>query len=255
MRGLSWIYVPTTLLGMADSCIGGKSSINVGPYKNLVGTFCPPQLVLIDPALAETLSVEQRVAGLCEAAKICFCRGEAPFKAYTDLSPKVDSPIATLTDVIALSLASKKWFIEVDEFDRGERLLLNFGHTFGHAVETASDFRISHGVAVGLGMIAARAFGFGLGRRHDAAATPEALFAHIDALLRQVPGLDRAVRTLEPDSLMSAFAADKKHSRDQFAVIVVDELGGVERLRLPRDAATTARVLSAFEATLERYAA
>ena len=79
MRGVRWTYVPTTLLAMSDSCIGGKSSINVGPYKNLVGTFHPPAAVVIDPALASSLSVEQRVSGLIEACKICYCRGEEAF--------------------------------------------------------------------------------------------------------------------------------------------------------------------------------
>jgi 3-dehydroquinate synthase len=72
MRGLSWSYIPTTVLAMVDSCIGGKSSINVGPYKNLVGTFHPPSHIYIDPSLAETLPRDQFASGLIEAAKICF---------------------------------------------------------------------------------------------------------------------------------------------------------------------------------------
>jgi 3-dehydroquinate synthase len=75
MRGLTWTYIPTTVLAMVDSCIGGKSSINVGLYKNLVGTFHPPQNIVIDPALARTLPADQFSSGLIEAAKICFCRG------------------------------------------------------------------------------------------------------------------------------------------------------------------------------------
>ncbi len=135
MRGVRWTYVPTTLLAMSDSCIGGKSSINVGPYKNLVGTFHPPAAVVIDPALASSLSVEQRVSGLIEACKICYCRGEEAFHEYLGLQPSSSMTAEQTERILLLSLLSKKWFIEVDEFDRAERLLLNFGHTFGHAVE------------------------------------------------------------------------------------------------------------------------
>ena len=87
MRGIAWTYVPTTLLGMVDSCIGGKSSINVGTCKNLVGTFHSPNSVLIDVTLISTLTVEQRVAGLIEAAKICYCRGTDTFGEYLALGP------------------------------------------------------------------------------------------------------------------------------------------------------------------------
>ncbi len=155
MRGLQWAYIPTTLLAMCDSCIGGKSSINVGPYKNLVGTFHPPAAIMIDPGLVSTLSLEQTVSGLVEACKICYCRGTAAFQEYLDLKPSPSMTEGQIEQAVLLSLSSKKWFIEIDEFDRAQRLLLNFGHTFGHAIEGASHFRISHGIAVGVGMLCA----------------------------------------------------------------------------------------------------
>lgn len=250
MRGIDWVYVPTTLLAMADSCIGGKSSINVGPYKNLVGAFRPPQAVKIDPELVETLSVEQRVAGLCEAAKICFCLNETHYRAYAALSPGVDASVATLAAVIELSLAAKTRFIEIDEFDQGERQLLNFGHTFGHAIEAASHFEISHGVAVGLGMLTARRFGIGVGNAPVPGGQAEALFAHVTELLAHVPDLPDAVRRLDLADLMDAFAGDKKHSRDAYVVIALDDKGAVQRLALPRDDHTTLRVSMAFAEVL-----
>jgi 3-dehydroquinate synthase len=226
MRGLVWSYLPTTLLGMADSCIGGKSSINVGDYKNIVGTFYPPESVQVDPELARTLSLEQVVAGLCEVAKICFCRGPEAFAEYRALSaaagPEGTSE-ATLPAMIALSLRSKKWFIEIDEFDRGERLLLNFGHTF----EGVSHFRISHGVAVGLGMLAALALGRLTGIDYGAHDDVAFLGDHTRQLLKKLPAL--RTHLLDPKlsvaGTLDYFKADKKHAKDAYRVVMVGSDG------------------------------
>jgi 3-dehydroquinate synthase len=248
MRGIPWIYAPTTLLAMADSCIGGKSSINVAGQKNLVGTVHPPAEVLIDPDLTLTLDVEQRVAGLCEAAKICFARGPRAFDRYmvVSIDPACDG--ANLAPVIALSLASKKWFIEVDEFDRNERLLLNFGHTFGHAIEDASGFQVSHGVAVGLGMLVALELAQLQGARLGANALR--LHRHVLELLHYLPFPPCRQSRLDPDRLLAAFDKDKKHSREAYAVIIPDDSDRLTRRLLPRDQATRQAIGRSFAAVL-----
>lgn len=248
MRGLKWVYVPTTLLAMTDSCIGGKSSINVGLYKNLVGTIHPPQRVVVDPDLAGTLSAEQVAAGLCEAAKICLCRGTDYIDRYIALDPSVESSPADLEKIVELSLSGKKWFIEVDEFDRAERLILNFGHTFGHALEAASHFGVGHGIAVGLGMLAAIHMAVAL---HPQAKTPEitAFRRHIGRLLTSVDGLDDVLATVDLDVLMKAFDSDKKHDRDYYAVILPNAEGQIERRLLPRTDETR-RALQQAAATM-----
>lgn len=248
MRGVEWIFLPTTLLSMADSCIGGKSSINVGKYKNIVGTIVPPLAVVIDPQFTSTLSREQKAEGLCEAAKICLCRGLESFRGYLACDPSVDSTVETLAIVIRYALAQKAWFIEIDEFDRKERLLLNFGHTFGHAIETASGYEISHGIAVGLGMIVALKMSAAL--QPEAASPPEiTLFeSHILDLLRSVDGLDDKIAVLDLGVLLDAFESDKKHSRENFVVILADEQSRIVRTELPRNDATVARVRTAFAA-------
>ncbi|HRJ62966.1 3-dehydroquinate synthase [Brevundimonas sp. UBA2416] len=255
MRGVKWDYAPTTLLAMVDSCIGGKSSINVGPYKNLVGTFHPPQTILIDPGLCETLSADQRIAGLCEAAKICFARSPETFEAYLALEPVVAAGPEALSEVIGLSLASKKWFLEIDEFDQAERLLLNYGHTFGHAIESASDFRLSHGIAVGLGMMAAGAMSRSLGRVAVGDGPTARFEAHIDGLLLQMPELGPLVADLSSDRLIAAFRSDKKHTADTFAVVLPLAAGGVERVDLGRGPETEALIQTAFDQMKARYAA
>lgn len=253
MRGISWVYVPTTLLSMTDSCIGGKSSINVGKYKNIVGTFHPPEKVVIDPKLTETLSVEQRAAGLCEAVKICLCRGPDTLDRYLALEPSVSADVATMSEIITLSLQTKKWFIEIDEFDRAERLLLNFGHTFGHALEAASAFRVSHGVAVGLGMLAALHLGQAMGRDYSGLPHISAFRAHVAELVGSVDGLSAALAEVRVPALMDAFGSDKKHSRTHFVVILVAEDGSVERRTLPREPESAALLEEAFARMLREW--
>lgn len=253
MRGIDWIYVPTTLLSMVDSCIGGKSSINVGAYKNLVGNFHPPVQVWIDPVVTATLNAEQRAAGLIEAAKICFCRGSGAFFDYARLEPAARADEETVAALVGHSLLAKKWFIEMDEFDRGERLLLNFGHTFGHAIEAASDFAVSHGIAVGLGMLIALDMGETMGRDYRSIEHVVRLRAHILELLNRVPGLSAALRATSTPHLMEAFRSDKKHSRQSYAVIMVTDTGQVERLMLPRDAETDVMIQHAFHDALENW--
>jgi 3-dehydroquinate synthase len=247
MRGLSWSYYPTTLLGMADSCIGGKSSINVGEYKNIVGTYTPPQEVRIDPLLAGTLSVEQRVAGMVEAAKICFCRSTEAFAEYRSFWPSLQMNEASLAGLIASSLTAKKWFIEMDEFDKKERLLLNFGHTFGHAVEGASHYAVSHGVAVGVGMLMALELGVAMGLDYNRHEPMQFLRQHITDMLAQVPGLQEELAQLRVDDLFDRFRADKKHKPDSYTVVMVDAEGRTVLQALPRNVETVSLLKKAMD--------
>jgi 3-dehydroquinate synthase len=252
MRGIPWTYVPTTLLSMTDSCIGGKSSINVGKYKNIVGTFHAPTAVHIDPSLTRTLSLEQKAAGLCEAAKICQCRGVQVFGRYLALRPQIDADDARLAAIIDESLRAKKWFIEIDEFDRAERLLLNFGHTFGHALEAATGFAVSHGIAVGLGMLAALELSALIHGVNNPEPQITRFRRHIEGLVQVVEGLPAILAEVSLPALMEAFGSDKKHVRDQFAVILMTPTGEVERRFLPRDEASAALIESAYRAMLQR---
>jgi len=254
MRGLRWSYIPTTVLAMVDSCIGGKSSINVGPYKNLVGTFHPPDRVLIDPALATTLPEDQIASGLIEAVKICFCRGAEAFDRHLEFAPAIGLSTETLEGVIMNSLESKKWFIEVDEFDKKERLLLNFGHTFGHAIEGASHFTISHGIAVGLGIQCALEFERANGIRYSGAPRVQLLEAHLDTMIRSVPELDAHLRAISLDDLLNRFESDKKHDPKNYALILVNEKGSVILKKIERSERTRDVVRAAVQSVMDRYA-
>lgn len=250
MRGLEWIYMPTTLLGMADSCIGGKSSINVGEYKNIVGTFNPPCRVLIDPSFTSTLSPEQIAAGMIEAAKICYCRGLDSWNAYLANHPSPTMNEEGYAGIIATSLAAKKWFIETDEFDKAERLLLNFGHTFGHALEGASHYRVSHGIAVGVGMLCALSLQEGMGVNYDALPQVGIMRKHIESLLALVADLPDAIQGVTASDLFDRFASDKKHKSDGYRVVVVAPDGKVILKSLPKNDESRAQLTAAMERVL-----
>lgn len=254
MRGLEWVYVPTTVLAMVDSCIGGKSSINVGPYKNLVGTFHPPLAIHVDPDLVATLPEDQRASGLIEAAKICFCKGEAAFEQYLSFHPSTGMSAEALEGVITTSLQSKKWFIEIDEFDRKERLLLNFGHTFGHAMEGATHFGIAHGIAVGLGIVCALEFERAAGVDYSGTPRVARLQQHLDEMIRSSAGVAEQLRAMPLDDVLDRVRSDKKHGKDFYTLILVAANGDVELRRLPKTPETLDRVRAAIERMIERYA-
>ncbi len=253
MRGLDWVYVPTTVLAMVDSCIGGKSSINVGPYKNLVGTFHPPRHIRIDPLLASTLHPEHFAGGLVEAAKICFCRGPESFNRYLSHTPAPEISPTALEEVILESLQAKQHFIEIDEFDQKERLLLNFGHTFGHALEGASNYGIPHGMAVGLGILCSLAFQQERGIPVQAIQSVMELKTHLDELVRTLPHLNRQLDTINMDEVLNRFRSDKKHRGETFSLILISAEGTVQLERHPRTPDVERSILRAFETVREIY--
>lgn len=251
MRGIAWTYVPSTFLAMADSCLGGKSSINVGPFKNLVGTFHPPRRITVMAPLVRSLPLVEIRGGLAEAAKICFCHGPASFDRYLELARPILEGAwsdAELSALLHHVLAVKQWFIQVDEFDRSERRLLNFGHTWGHALESATAYAVPHGLAVALGIVAAYQF---VGK--PTAAGP--LINHANRLIAGVlqPG---ALESFDATVFLDAFRGDKKHGHDFYSVVVPsngDAPGslGVGERHLPRTGDQEAAVLEAMEIALQ----
>lgn len=149
-RGLKWIYVPTTLLAQADSCIGSKTSLNVDSYKNLVGTFYPPKEIFLSTEFLNTLGQKEMFSGMGEIVKLQLMKAKN-WKELIGVADRLAG--AGLPDMLLDSLMIKKRYIERDEFDSGERRLLNYGHCFGHALESVSEFAIPHGLAVVAGMI------------------------------------------------------------------------------------------------------
>lgn len=152
-RGIRWIFFPTTLLAQADSCIGSKTSINFGNSKNLIGSFYPPDTVYIDEKFCQTLTDEYFNSGIGEIIKFHLM---ADKEAFVLLRKFLSSPNLRkspyIKKMILSTLEIKKSYFEGDEFDTERRNLLNYGHCFGHALESAADFAISHGEAVIVGI-------------------------------------------------------------------------------------------------------
>lgn len=206
-RGVSWTFVPTTLLSQCDSCIGGKTSINFGHAKNLLGTFYPPREVHINADFVKTLSDLDRESGFGEVAKFLLMDA---YESDFDIA-RVWAKLAAVTagsdavaPIIANSLHVKRNFMENDEFDRGRRNLLNYGHCFGHALEAASDYYVPHGVAVAIGMAFAN-FGAAI-RGFLSQETLDEVNAAIRPLVKQ-PQRERDYRS-EP--LLANMKKDKK---------------------------------------------
>ena len=150
-RGIDWDFFPTTLLAQGDSCIGGKTSINFFKFKNQLGNFNPPSNIYIDTFFLEKLKKNDIKSGVGEMAHLLAVKSFSNF----DFVKKYYEGKLSLKNLIINSLQSKKFYIEKDEFDRKERKLLDFGHTFGHAIESATKYRIPHGICVAYGCLIA----------------------------------------------------------------------------------------------------
>ena len=225
-RGINWIYVPTTLLAQADSCIGGKTSLNYKRYKNLVGTFYPPYAVRVHIPFLGTLEEADFRSGLGEVVKLHIMAGPDSVHRLLDMLPAIRRrDIEALTTAVTHSLMAKLAYISEDEFDQGRRNLLNYGHCFGHALETTSDYLIPHGQAVMVGMmlanIASRSRGL-LSRPLETELRQELLEPNLVARPGRVH--------LEPEAVIDAMKRDKKRKGDGLALVVLKD--GYEMQRL-----------------------
>ena len=249
-RGISWIYVPTTFMSMLDSCIGGKSSINVGNSKNIIGNFYPPDCVIVDVNFLKTLSRSAIASGLLEGLKIVFARGFTAYECFSEIMEKnfetgfSDSKL--IQNLIQISLESKKWFVEIDEFDQDERQLLNFGHTFGHALEASSRFGIPHGIAVGYGMLAALNFS-----ETKLSKNEKTLFNDIVKVLQFSEFPIAPLRSnFDVESFMYFFDLDKKHNESTFSLILSLD-SKLRKVKLPKTQETKSRIVRAIMKSLE----
>ena len=247
MRGIAWIYVPTTLLAMADSCVGGKSSINTKTVKNLIGNIFPPETIYADTDFVSTLSDEDFSAGLAEASKICFCKGADEFQKFLNL-PSSKSP-KYLAQMLPLVLNAKKWFVEIDEFDHSERKQLNFGHTFGHALEVGSSYGIAHGLAVASGVKAAMIYE---SKSRVLSKVEEQFMLYADSLVNG-PKFNWSTDDIDWESYASALNADKKHSETEYVLLLPNAGGGVRMQRIKKSQEVLNAMIDAQKQSLGRH--
>lgn len=219
-RGIYWIYIPTTLLAQADSCIGSKTSLNFQSSKNVLGTFYPPDEIYIAADFLKTLKEIDIFTGFGEIVRLQLIKArnkEDLEKIALDIK-KAYQDKNILLSLVKDSLAVKKEYIEEDEIDKGKRNILNYGHTLGHALESASDFIIPHGVCVVAGMIYADLLANGRG------LLDRELFQIIlDNILLPNLHLDKiSLRKefLETAALIEGLKKDKKRTGEKFTFII-----------------------------------
>lgn len=206
LRGIDYINVPTTLLAMTDASVGGKTGIDLPQGKNLVGAFRQPRLVICDPDTLDTLPAGVLADGFAEVIKYGMI-GDA------ELLTQLKAPFAPQAEkVICRCVSQKRTLVEQDERDDGIRRLLNFGHTIGHAIETVSEYRISHGKAVAIGMAAMTRLAEHTGDCADG------VFWELYDLLSQY-GLPTEL-PYDAQTLWQAAFADKKRQDDTLALVV-----------------------------------
>ena len=162
-RGVEWIFFPTTLLAQGDSCIGSKTSINFGKFKNQIGGFYPPKKIFIDTCFLDTLSNKDLQSGFGEMCHYFIIAGEKQFYEYKDNYKNFSKDNAMIKKMLFNSLNIKKKYVEIDEFDTNERKIFNYGHSFGHAIESMTKYSIPHGIAVSIGMDMANFISFKFG--------------------------------------------------------------------------------------------
>ena len=202
LRGIRYAQVPTTLLAMVDSSIGGKTGIDLAAGKNLAGAFWAPDVVLADPAVLGSLPRRQRASGLAEVAKSAFLADRlAVAQIERSVGPVLEGDLGRTVGAIALAVSLKSAIVGRDEREAGSRELLNFGHTFGHAYEAGSAYRATHGEAVSIGMVFATA----LAEHLD--LVPAAFRERLERILTAA-GLP--VRARIPARTASFLIADKK---------------------------------------------
>ncbi len=219
-RGIKWTFYPSTLLAACDSCIGGKTSLNCKGFKNLLGTFYPPDEIKIFPDFFKTLSTRDFLSGLGEVVKFNVMAGEDGIdRIESSIKDLIDRKSDIVKDFCHTSLEFKKQFIEEDEFDKGKRILLNFAHTFGHAFETSSNYGIPHGSAVAMGMIVANRIS--VSRK----ILDESFAKRIENVCKKILTLNIESEWLNTDTIISAIKKDKKQVDEHLrAVLMAQDL-------------------------------
>jgi 3-dehydroquinate synthase len=234
-RGIPYVYVPTTLLAMADSCIGAKSAVNLGTFKNQLGAFQSPKRVLVCERFIDTLADDDVRSGYGEILKLAIIDSAAAFARVRDDVKAGGFRGPSLAGHVRASLETKRSIIEVDEYEQGVRRILNYGHTFGHALEAVTENGVPHGVAVAWGVDIANfvASRLGLLRR--------AVYDEVHTFIARCFAV-RPERTYDAAAVVAAMRHDKKAVAGTVALILAHALGDVRVVPTALDARLEALV-------------
>lgn len=226
LRGVDFVQIPTTLLAQVDSSVGGKVAIDLQHGKNLAGAFWQPRLVLMDPAVLGTLDDKTFADGMAEVIKY-GCIRDAAFLSWLEQHPSRQEIMADIEHVLYICCDIKRSVVVEDERDTGARMVLNFGHTLGHAYELAGHYQTwTHGQAVAAGMVKAAELGVAIG------ITPAGLPERIGVLLGCF-GLPVSIPCTHAD-YAAAIGLDKKGAGDSISVILLEEAGRAVAHPMPK---------------------
>ncbi len=219
LRGIDFIQLPTTLLSQVDSSIGGKTGVDFLQYKNMVGAFCQPKLVYINLSVLKSLPRRQIISGMGEIVKHGLIRDAAYYRWLKENVSSIfllDS--AVTEEMVARSCRIKREVVEHDPTEKGERALLNFGHTIGHAIEKLCDFSLFHGECVGLGILSAAYLSMQCGHltAEDVEDIRECLVSF---------GFSTSIGGIRPSDILAATKSDKKMVGDRVKFILLSEIG------------------------------
>jgi 3-dehydroquinate synthase len=218
LRGIDYIQLPTTLLAQVDSSIGGKVGVNFGGKKNMVGGFYQPKAIIGDVALLKSLPPAEMRNGLAEVVKYGLAMDDGLFRLL-DQKKEREFTTAELKDIVTQCCRLKAGIVELDETEKtGQRAILNFGHTIGHAIEAAAKLQLSHGQAVAIGMAAAARISVETGRLDRSNVTK------IEKLLSKF-GLPIYCQGVNPDDLIETIRFDKKTTFGETGWVLLDGIG------------------------------
>lgn len=218
LRGIRYIQVPTSLLAQIDSSIGGKVGINLPSGKNLVGSFYHPETVFIDPVFLNTLPNRHLYDGMAEAIKYACIRDKAMFEKLLSIESK-EKLYENIEEIIYNCCSIKKEIVEKDERESGERMLLNFGHTIGHAIEKVYNYGVfTHGEAISIGMYCITR------KSEEIGITKKGTSSLIKRILVQY-NLPYKIDEVDNHKLLEAIALDKKGEGNMLNIVLLKELG------------------------------
>ena len=229
LRGIRFVQVPTSLLAQVDSSVGGKTAVDLPQGKNLAGAFHQPALVLMDPDTLQTLPPVFQTDGMGEVIKYACIRSRSLFDALaSQAGPTEELLTRCAEDLVSQCVLIKRHLVEADERDIGQRMLLNFGHTLGHALEKVHGYTgLTHGAAVGIGMVQMARMG-------------EAMELTEPGTAQEIAGLLQAYRLPTEDAspleeVLAAVSVDKKGAGEKLRIVLLRRLGEGFLYTLPRE--------------------
>ena len=226
-RGMPFTYLPTTTLGQLDSCVGAKCAVNTPTAKNILGLFSAPKEVIIPIFTINSMPVLDHRAGLSEMLRLCITASSSAIEEYLKLLPDIIEPMNCDFDqyekALKLSLSIKKAVVDFDEYEIDVRRSMNYGHTFGHAIEKLANFKIPHGLAVLLGIQIANKFSFS--KKFMEEDTFNNISLAVKSTIKESKGDFSFLNNINPSEIVEQFKFDKKGDGKSVPLILINNPG------------------------------